>query len=292
MKRVVSGKGFRVLVIIVVFFLVTALVSSGNSYINNFLTSFIFTPVQSFVTGGVTSAGDALTPAKSSGELQMEVEELKKENRRLNDLLVDYYDIKAENEELEKFYDIKKENKDFSVVTAAVISRDPNENFYGFTLDKGNADGIELNDPVMTENGLVGWVCEAAPKSCKVTTILSPDAAVGIMSKRTSDSGILSGSAAISDEGYTRMINISAGNSMEPEDIIVTSGFGGVFPKNIKIGKVRELSFDAYSGLPVAVIEPFEDIKTVKSATVVVNFSGKGEITETEKQKESSQSKK
>ena len=141
MKRVVSGKGFRVLVIIVVFFIVTALVSSGNSYINNFLTSFIFTPVQSFVTGGVTSAGDALTPAKSSGELQMEVEELKKENRRLNDLLVDYYDIKAENEELEKFYDIKKENKDFSVVTAAVISRDPNENFYGFTLDKGSSDG-------------------------------------------------------------------------------------------------------------------------------------------------------
>ncbi len=291
MKSVFSGKGFKILVTVIVFFLIFALVSSGNSYVNNFVTGFILTPVRQVFTGGVTTAGDTMTPAKSSEELQKEISELQEENRRLNDLLVDYYDIKAENEELEKFYEIKAENKDFSVVTATVISRDPNENFYGFTLDKGSSDGIELNDPVMTENGLVGWVCEVSPKSCQVTTILSPDASIGAVDKRTSDTGILSGSPAISDEGLTRMINIPTKNKVEPEDIAVTSGYGGVFPKNIKIGKITERTFDDYTGQPVAIIEPFEDIKTVSSVAVVVNFSGKGEIEEAEKIKEAESSK-
>ncbi len=289
MKGVFSSNGFRVLVIIIVFFLVVALVTSGNSYVNNFVTSFVLTPIRQLVTGGVTSAGDSLTPPRSAEELQKEVDRLTEENRRLNDLLIDYYDVKAENEELEKFYDIKKENEDFSVVTATVISRDPNENFFGFTLDQGSANGVELNDPVMTENGLVGWVCEVAPKSCQVKTILSPDASIGVVDKRTTDSGILSGSAAMTDEGLTRMINVSAQNTMAIDDIIVTSGYGGIFPKNLKIGKVREMSYDSYSGLPMVVVEPFEDIKTVKNAAIVVNFSGKGEITEAEKQKDQQQ---
>ncbi len=283
-----SGKGFKVMVTIVVFFLVVALVSSGNSYVNNFMTSFILTPIQQVASGGAYTTGDVLTPPKSNEQLQKEVSELEEENRRLNDMLVEYYDIKRQNEELTKFYDIKKENTDFSVVPATVIGRDPNENFYGFTADKGSADGIRLNDPVMTENGLVGWVCEVAPRSCKVTTILSPDASIGASDKKTTEGGIISGSPEISDDGITRLINISAQNKMEKDDIIVTSGYGGIFPKNLKIGKIKELSHDSYTGLPVAVIEPFENVKDVSSVAIVVNFSGKGDIEETSREKQES----
>lgn len=288
MKGFLSGKGFKVLMVLLAFLLVLALVSSGNSYVNNFMTSFILTPIQQVATGGAYSAGDALTPPKSNEQLREEVSRLEQENRRLNDLLVEYYDIKRENEELARFYEIRKENTDFSVVPATVIGRDPNENFYGFTLDKGSADSVKLNDPVMTDNGLVGWVSEVAPHSCKVTTILSPDAGVGVLDKKTSDGGILCGTPVLCDEGLTQMINISAQHKIAENDIVVTSGFGGIFPKNLKVGKVRELSSDSYNGLPVAVIEPFEQIKTVSAVAVVVNFSGRGDIEETSRKEESS----
>ena len=273
MKRIVKGKGFKVMITLVVLFLIVALVSSGNSYVNNFLTSYVLTPLQQLTTKGSDSAGKAMTPPKSREELEQEVDRLQEENRRLQDMLVEYYDLKAENEKLEKFYDIKKENTDFSVVTADVIGRDPNENFYGFTLDRGSHDGVELNDPVMTENGLVGWVCEVAPRSCKVTTLLSPDAAVGALVKRTGDSGIITGSPAFSDDGITRLINVSTRDQVKVGDIVVTSGYGGVFPKNIKIGTVREMTYDDYTGMPMAVIEPFEALRTVSSAVIVVDFS-------------------
>ncbi len=258
--------------------LILALITAGNSYISNFFTSFIFTPLQQVATGAASTAGDALTPSKTVEELEEEISQLEEENRNLKDMLVDYYDIKEENELLEKFYEIKEENEDFTIVAASVIARDPNENFYGFTLDKGTADGVELNSTVVTENGLVGWVCEVASRSCKVKTILSPDAQIGATVKRTSDSGIITGSSDYSDSGSTLLQNVSAQNSIQEGDIVVTSGSGGVYPDNIKIGEVTKITLDSYTGMTVAVIEPYEDIQNVSSVAIITDFSGKGEI--------------
>lgn len=292
MKKIFTGKGFKVLITVICILLVVALVTAGNASVSNFVTSFILTPLQRVATGAASSAGNALTPRKNADELQKEVSRLEEENRKLNDMLVDYYDIKEQNEQLKKYYDIKEENKDFALVPSTVIERDPNENFYGFTIDKGSVDGIEINNPVITENGLVGWVCEVAAKSCKVKTILSPDAQIGAVAKKTKDSGIISGSAAYSDKGITLMQNISAQNSMKAGDIVVTSGFGGVYPKNLKIGKIKTIKNDEYSGMPVAEIKPYENIKNVSSVAVITDFNGKGEISESSKTSQMSESSK
>lgn len=278
MKRVFQGKGFKVLVTIICFLLILALITAGNPSVNNFFTSFIFTPIQRLATGGTSYVENAITPPKTTEQLQAEIDKLEKENQNLKDMLVDYYDIKEQNEQLLKYYDIKKENKDFSIVPATVIAKDPNENFYGFTLDKGKTDGVEINNTVMTENGLVGWVCEVSPKSCKVKTILSPDAKIGAVVKRTSDNGIIMGSADYSDNNLTLMQNISAQNSVKKGDIVVTSGYGGVYPKNIKIGEIKKITLDDYNGMPVAIINPYEDIKNVSSVAIITNFNGKGEV--------------
>ena len=280
MKRIFTGKSFKVLITIICVLLVVALITAGNPTVSNFFSSFILTPLQQVATGATSSVQNTLPSSQSAEELQAEIDRLEEENRNLKDMLVDYYDIKEQNEQLIKYYDIKKENQDFSIVPATVIARDPNENFYGFTLDKGSLDGVHLNDTIMTENGLVGWVCEIAPKSCKVKTILSPDTQIGAVVKRTSDNGIISGSAEYSDDGITLMQNISAQNSMEVGDIVVTSGLGGTYPKNIKIGEIKEITLDEYTGMPVAVIEPYEDIINVSSVAIIVDFNGKGEITE------------
>ncbi len=257
---------------IVCIFLALALITSGNSYVKGFFTSFLLTPLQQVAAGGTTAAGDALTPPKSLEELTEENKKLREENKRLTDELVDYYDIKNRNEELNRFYNIKAENQDFTLVTAKVIGRDPLENFYGMTLDKGSVDGVDKDDPVMTENGLVGIVSEVSPKSCRVITILCPDIQVGVADKKTDDNGVLSGRAELSDKGYTVMNNLSEQNKAETGDIVVTSGYGGIYPDNIKIGKIKELSSDSYTSMPMAVIEPYEDVRTTGSVAIITDF--------------------
>ena len=282
MNKVTSGKGFKVLITVVCILLVLALITAGNSTVGGIVTGYILNPLLRVASDFTNSADETITPPKSVEELEEENDKLKEENRRLNDMLVEYYDLKKENDELYKFYNIKKNNEDFSVVPSTVISRDPNENFYGFILDKGSADGVKPDDPVMTDNGLVGYVCEVSTKSCKVTSIISPAAQVGAVDKKTGDEGVVTGSPEYSDSGIAVMKNISAQNAMKSGDIVVTSGYGGMYPKNIKIGTVSKLDYDSYTGMPVAIVKPFEDVRNITSAAIITNFSGKGDIEELE----------
>lgn len=101
---------------------------------------------------------------------------------------------------------------------------------------------MELHDPVVTENGLVGMVCEVDATTCKVRTILSPDIQVGVLNSRTSDSGIVTGSSKYSDDNLSLMTKIPAQHTMQEGDIIVTSGLGGIFPQKFVSEKSRKSS--------------------------------------------------
>lgn len=291
MKDFLSGKSFKALVAVVSVMLVLLIVTAGNSSVGTYIVNFLTMPMQQITASAVGDAGDAMQPQKSAEELEQEVASLEDENRKLKDMLVDYYDVKEQNEQLKKYYKLKEENPDYDLVPATVIRRDPNENFYGFTLDKGKLDGIEKNSPVVTENGLVGWVCEVDATSCRVKTILSPDTQVGALNSKTSDSGIITGSSKYSDDNLTTMTKLSAQHKMSKGDIIVTSGLGGIFPQKLKIGEVKEILLDEYDSLPIAVIEPYEDIRNVSGVAVITNYLGKGEVTKNEDKKESDSKK-
>ncbi len=274
-----SGNGMKILVLTVCLLLVVALVTAGNSTVNGFFTGLIFSPLQRAASEFTGSASGVIKPPEDVQKLEEENSRLREENRRLNTRLVEYYDLKKENEELYKFYNIKKENGDFALLPSTVIARDPNENFYGFVLDKGSKDGVSKNDPVVTENGLVGYVSEVNLKSCKVTAMISPDARVGALDKKTENQGIITGTPEYCEKNIAVMKNISAQHQMEKGDIVVTSGYGGLYPKNVKIGTVLSLGYD-YTGMPIVLVEPFEDVRTITSAAIVTSFSGKGEIEE------------
>lgn len=285
MKDLFSGKSFKVLLGAISVLLVLVIVTAGNSSVGTYIVNLLTFPMQK---AAVNAVGSDSETQKSYEELQEEVDSLADENRRLRDMLVDYYDIKGQNEQLKKYYNLKEENPDYNLLPATVIRRDPNENFYGFYIDKGTADGVELYNPVVTENGLVGIVCEVDASTCKVRTILSPDMQVGVLNLRTSDSGIVTGSPKYSDDGFTAMTKIPAQHTMQEGDIIVTSGLGGIFPDKIRIGEIREIRLDEYDSQPMAIIKPYENIQKVSSVAVITDYLEKGTISKSESSKENS----
>ncbi len=287
MKNLFNHKSFKVFLGVLSVLLVLAVATAGNSTIGTYIVNLITLPMQQVTVGAVDSAGNAV-PQKSAEELQSDVDALAEENRKLRDMLVDYYEVKEQNEQLKKYYNLKEENPDYDILPATVIRRDPNENFYGFTIDKGSLDGVENHAPVVTENGLVGWVCGVDATSCTVKTILSPDTKVGALDSGTSDSGVITGSPAYCDENLCTMTKIPAQHTIKKGDIIVTSGLGGIFPKKLQIGKVREIKLNEYDSLPIAVIEPFEDIRNITSAAVITNYLDKGKISKSENNRENS----
>lgn len=214
-------------------------------------------------------------------ELEAENAQLKEEIAELRTQLADYYNVKQENERLWRYYDLKAENPQYEILPATVVRRDPNDDFYSFTLDKGKTSDVAVGDPVVTENGIIGWVYEVDSYTAKVKTILSPDAKVGVIDTVTRDSGVVSGNVLYADQNLTTMTRISALNNLKEGDIVTTTGISGIYPAGLIVGEVREIAFDEYDTSMYAVIAPFEDIRTVIDVVVITSFEGQGEISQT-----------
>lgn len=244
---------------------------------NNVLSTSVNT-----LTYGLSKVSAAAKERNSDGmsydELKTEYDALSDANRELRARLVDYYDVKEENARLWKFYELKKKHEDYQLVPATVLRRDSNDEFYSFTIDKGTASDIGTGDPVMGENGLIGYISEADANTAKVVTILSPQSGIGAVDKATKDTGIITGSAEFADDNRTMFAKLKSEHKVQEGDIITTTGISGIYPKNLIIGEVKDIGYDTYDTSYYAVVQPYEDIRKIKDIAVIIGFDGEGEI--------------
>lgn len=273
MKEFFNIKSVKILSVVLALIVIFSIGGAdGNSVISSFFN---------YLTKGLSqvsaSAVDTVN-RKSYEQLKKENEQLKKENADLRTQLVDYYQLRDENARLWKYYDIKKSRPDYEILPATVIRRDSNDDFYSFTADVGSADGVSVQDPVITENGLIGFVSSVNSSSCHVTTILSPDIQAGAIDVKTNENGIISGNTLHSDKNRTTLTKIDSSGDINKGDIIVTSGLGGVYPADIIVGEVTSIEYDPYDTTKYAVVKPYEDIRTVTDVIILTDFSTKGEI--------------
>ena len=158
-----------------------------------------------------------------------------------------------------------------------------NDPFKSFTIDKGSADGILVNCPVVTSEGLVGITVEVSKHVSTVRTILSPDLSVAaVASSSNADQGIIEGNVLSSENGQTKLIHVPKKNKLKRGDLMITAGNSGLFPKDYPIGTILEIGFDS-NGLSVcADIQPCVDVNRLTSVIVITDFSGKKEDEENE----------
>ena len=203
-----------------------------------------------------------------------ENEQLQQENQELRDQLVDYDQLAAENKAFRDLLNIREENPEFQYASAFVISRDPLDRFGGFTIDQGTLNGVEKGDVVVSDKGyLVGRVLEADLSSSKVMTILQPGSYVACLVSRTRDSGNLNGSADYAADGMCVLENLPRDTLAMVGDEIITTGLGGEFPANIRVGTILELLPENSGTSTIAVVEPGADINKLTHVFIVTDVS-------------------
>ncbi|BED92831.1 MAG: rod shape-determining protein MreC [Candidatus Paraimprobicoccus trichonymphae] len=234
------------------------------------LDFYIFLPIHKEFSNFYNFNAQILQKFAGKSSQEVEIENLKREINGLRDAVINYNEIKEENERLKKYCDVKECNPELKFVTSSVILRDPNDYFYNFTLDKGSEDKISLNNSVITEYGFIGYICEVNKNSSKVRTILAPDSRIGILNSNSNETGIISGTSELSDKNLTKIIYVDSKESFNKEDIVVTSGLSRLYPKNLKVGKVMSVEYENNSYF--AILEVFENIKKVKNVLIITSF--------------------
>ena len=248
----------------------------GNANFFSDMVGMVTTPLQKSTAAVSESAGGFWKRLFSADELYEENQQLKEQIRVLTEQQVELEQYRWENESLKEFMGLKEEHPDHEYVMASVVSRDPNSRFHSFVLDKGSLDGVEYLDPVITEDGLVGRISEVGLTFSKVTTILDPALHVGAYNARTRDMGTITGRIEAAEEGLCSMELVSRSSTAAKDDIIVTAGSTGLFPKDLVIGRIVSLESESDGKSMTAMIQPDAEVDSVTNVLVVTSFRGQG----------------
>lgn len=192
-----------------------------------------------------------------------ENEQLKEENARLRQEL---YHASEGLEELARLHTLVRfdDKWDFPIVTARVVGHNPGRFLTTLIINRGTYHGIKANMPVFSTKGLVGKVTKASFTHSRVQLLSDPNLKLSVMERRTRVVGFLE-----SADGHMLSAMVPTHAGVTEGDTIITSGLGGIFPKGIPVGTVKEVrraDLDVMRSLDVS---PFQEVSSLEEVFIM-----------------------
>jgi len=230
----------------------------------------VTSPLQGLCASLANYVKDFAAYFRSSAVLQQEIDKLLEENASLRERQVDYDDTRNKLVTYEKFLGIKTENPEFKFAVATIIGLDAAGQFGTFTLSRGSASGIKVNDPVLYGKYLVGKVTKTELTTCTVETILNPHVNVAVYETATGEIGTANTTAEFSRQGLCAVPQLPRTTAVIPGALICTSGRGGIYPKDLILGVVTDVIDDDQNVSAIALVQPAADFAALRDVFVLI----------------------
>lgn len=150
-------------------------------------------------------------------------------------------------------------------VAARVIGRSPASWNRSVILDKGKSSGVRAPMAVLSGHSVIGKVVEAGPGASKATLLTDPNFRLGVLIQRTRQAGILFGLPS----GECRVKYLSLDAEPQVGDVVETAGFGGPFPKGLRVAVVAKVWKEPGQLYRVASVRPVADLKRLEEVLLV-----------------------
>jgi len=242
----------------------------------------LFQPIQS---GFLTISEPVLSPVYSIGhkisgvfsrpgnlaDLELENERLREENASLKIQIAELQDAEQENIALRQLLDFFEEDiGDYPRVIARVVGRDP-ENQSLSILNVGQRDGIELNNAVIVEDGvIVAKVIEVFARVSKALLVTDSQSKVAV----TISGGAPTSKIAKGERGLSLILDqIPQQEKIIQGQLVITSGLEPAIPRGLLVGEVEEIISESNDLFQKAVLRPVVDYKSTLFVAVILSPS-------------------
>ncbi len=226
----------------------------------------LLTPMQKGITMVGQSINNLIADFEDKDRLQaeidslrLEIDQLKNENNRLQQ---DVYDL----EKYKQLLELDETYVEYPKVGANIIAKDTSGYYAVFTLDKGWADGLDIDMNVIADSGLVGIITEVGRNYSIVRSIIDDNSYVSATILKTSDNCIVCGDLELLTSGFIRIRDITVNSEVKNNYKVYTSDLSEKYLPGLLIGYISNIQTEAdgltKSGYLTPVVD-FEHLSTV-----------------------------
>ncbi|MDG5799505.1 rod shape-determining protein MreC [Marinilabiliaceae bacterium ANBcel2] len=189
-------------------------------------------------------------------------EELSRENAYLRTLLPD----NKIDKEIDDIYSIMEDSVEYIYRPAKIINNSVNRLHNYITLNKGERDGINRGDGVISARGVVGVVRYTSQNYSTVLSLLNTQLKISAKLKESNFFGTLEWNG----KSYQHAIlsEIPAHATVSTGDAVVSSGYSTIFPEGILIGTIQDyelISGEGFYNIRVKLSVDFKNLTYVEA---------------------------
>jgi rod shape-determining protein MreC len=256
-------------VLLVSLFLLTVQTRGGGPTRAADLVALIVTPAQSLLASahrGALGAWHTFTDWKA---VRTENLALRADNERLRVQSLQVRETDQENQRLRRLLALR-DRMPLRTLTGEIIGREGGGWARSLTVNRGRADGITQQMPVIVPEGLVGRVAQVRSGASVVQLLNDPTSTVGAVVQRTRTPGLVEGEPG---GGVRFKFMARDGAGVTAGDLIVTSGLGTLFPKGIPVGHVKAIEDKGSALFHFAVVTPVVDFARLDEVLLLTGQS-------------------
>ena len=233
----------------------------------------VLSPLESVASAALKPGRDLVNWFDETFDARGENDDLRAEVAELRAQLVEAQRAVGENEQFHEMLNLSNPDviAGYEPVTARVIARNPSVWNSTVNIDRGTGDGIEVNDPVVTGDVLVGQITDVTGGTAQVELITDHRNAVSALVLPDGPQGMLAPEAGDPDDLILDFIE--NGEAIEEGDILVTAGWSNgeissAYPYGLEIGRVSETTIGEQDYQRISV-EPFADMRALQYVQVL-----------------------
>ncbi len=197
-------------------------------------TNDLFSPILFWVSLPLQQISIFFQDVNGVAQLQADNLRLREENIKLREWYQVALLLDSENKSLRELLNLDVDPQ-YKNISARVIADAGNAYVKTVLISAGAKQGVKKGSAVLSGDGLIGRIIEVSDKTSRILLVTDINSRVPVVVEDTGHHAILSGT----NENKPRLIHIPQGTAIAKDMRLITSGYGGMYPYGLPVGKVE-----------------------------------------------------